>query len=115
MAIKNTFFFHVCSEAAISNGWDYENSPADFMLAQDDKVLSGMVYSVGGFELREIDIAMAAKGQATDDFKEFWDNYAENIMYADAKDDGVVLQSMHSGSSDLLFVKDVRSMVAGWK
>lgn len=111
------FFFHVASEFAIANGWDFEKDLTEFYTENTELVekLTNSMYlelSKANVTLTEWDCFQASKGIATESFQEFWNTYAKGLFH-DAPDNAVVIQSMHSGSSDYLYVKDVKELVSG--
>lgn len=111
------FFFHVASEFAIANGWDFEQDLNDFYTENTElaeKLTKSMYLELSNHKasISEWDCFQASKGVATESFQEFWNTYAKGLFH-DAPDNAVVLQSMHSGSSDYLYVKDVKELVSG--
>ncbi|EJO9850561.1 hypothetical protein NVD72_004787 [Salmonella enterica] len=99
------YFGHVTMEFAISKGWDFEQDLAEFYKDIDLNV-PYMGLSTGQ-EITEGDVFKASQGEVTPSFAAFWLGLT---LKEDAPDDGVFMQSMHSGSSDYLYVKDVREI-----
>ncbi|QXV84388.1 hypothetical protein bas34_0092 [Escherichia phage SelmaRatti] len=97
------YFGHVTMEFAISKGWDFEQDLAEFYKDIDLNV-PYMGLSTGQ-EITEADVFKASQGEITPSFATFWSGFT---IKEEAPDDDVFMQSMHSGSSDMLFVKDVR-------
>ena len=99
------YFGHVTMQFALMHGWDLEEELADFYEKVDLNVPFAELGT--GEVLLEADIFKASQGDVTPGFAKFW----LGITLKDgAPDDGVVMQSMHSGSSDYLFVKDVKEL-----
>lgn len=97
------FFSHVSMQFALMKGWDMEQDLAEFYKGVDlDEPYASLNT---GQTITEGDIFEASRGVVTPSFAEFWNGIT---LKEDAPDDGVFMQSMHSGSSDMLFVKDVR-------
>jgi hypothetical protein len=110
------FFWHVASGYAIRNGWDFETPLREFYAAHPEKeaALADQSYvSLGDIVVSEADVLFAYEGVVTANFEVFFTNLNNGWKEKDAKFTGeeVVLQSMHSGSSDYLFVKDVWELV----
>lgn len=108
MKIKTSFFWHLFSETAIRNGWDFEEDFDIFVLKMKDEVLDLVAFTAYGNDLTERDIYTASKGIATDNFIKFY-----KTIYDNCKNDSshkCVHASMHSGSSDYLFVSDLEQM-----
>ncbi|ECJ3451768.1 hypothetical protein BNKMLPFJ_00122 [Escherichia phage vB_EcoS-26175IV] len=99
------YFGHVTMEFAISKGWDFEQDLAEFYKDIDLNV-PYMGLSTGQ-EITEGDVFKASQGEVTPGFAKFWLGLT---LKEDAPEDGVVMQSMHSGSSDYLFVSDVKEL-----
>lgn len=99
------YFGHVTIEFAISKGWDFEQDLAEFYKDIDLNV-PYMGLSTGQ-ELTEYDVFKASQGEITPSFAEFWLGIT---LKDNAPDEGVVMQSMHSGSSDYLYVRDVKEL-----
>lgn len=102
------FFHHLTAEYAISLGWDFEEQLADFY---SDKDLMVAAYSIrsSGKELTELDIFEASKGNATTSFKDFFIDLLAKSTHM--SDETPLLVSMHSGSSDYLFVGEAKKMI----
>ncbi|QIN99353.1 hypothetical protein HWD21_gp143 [Salmonella phage oldekolle] len=99
------YFGHVTIEFAISKGWDFEQDLAEFYKDIDLNV-PYMGLSTGQ-EITEADVFKASQGEVTPSFAAFW----LGITLKDtAPDEGVFMQSMHSGSSDYLYVRDVKEL-----
>ena len=99
------YFGHVTMEFAISKGWDFEQDLAEFYKDIDLNV-QYMGLSTGQ-EITEGDVFKASQGEITPSFAEFWLGIT---LKDNAPDEGVVMQSMHSGSSDYLYVRDVKEL-----
>lgn len=99
------YFGHVTMEFAISKGWDFEQDLAEFYKDIDLNV-QYMGLSTGQ-EITEADVFKASQGEITPSFAEFWLGVT---LKDNAPDEGVVMQSMHSGSSDYLYVRDVKEL-----
>lgn len=99
------YFGHVTMEFAISKGWDFEQDLAEFYKDIDLNV-PYMGLSTGQ-EITEADVFKASQGEVTPSFAEFWLGIT---LKDNAPDEGVVMQSMHSGSSDYLYVRDVKEL-----
>ncbi|EJT0117306.1 hypothetical protein NVX19_003571 [Salmonella enterica] len=99
------FFGHVTMQFALMKGWDMEQELDEFYKTVD---LTEEYASLStGETITEGDIFAASCGEVTPSFAAFWNGIT---LKEDAPDDGVFMQSMHSGSSDYLFVKDVREI-----
>lgn len=111
-----SFFFHVASEFAIGQGWDFVQDLTDFY--KDNPNLAAKlnesiyVQIQDSVSLSEWDVLQASNSVATEGFQQFWLEFAKGL-YSTAPDNAVILQSMHSGSSDYLYVKDIRELVSG--
>lgn len=108
MKIKTSFFWHMFSETVIRNGWDFEEDFDIFVLKMKDEVLDSVAFTAYGNDLTERDIYAACKGIATEGFTKFY-----KTIYDHCKNDSdhkCVQSSMHSGSSDYLFVSDLEQM-----
>ncbi|EJB4242348.1 hypothetical protein MT068_001424 [Salmonella enterica] len=97
------FFGHVTMQFALMKGWDMEQELDEFYKTIDLDVDYAALST--GENVTERDIFKASQGEVTPGFAKFW---VAITLKEDAPDDGVVMQSMHSGSSDMLFVKDVK-------
>lgn len=109
MKIKTSFFWHLFSETAIRNGWDFEEDFDIFVLKMKDEVLDSVAFTAYGNDLTERDIYAACKGIATDSFIKFYRTIYNNCKTA-KESHQCVQSSMHSGSSDYLFVSDLEQM-----
>lgn len=99
------YFGHVTIEFAISKGWDFEQDLAEFYKDIDLNVpYMGLSTGQG---ITEADVFKASQGEITPSFAEFWLGIT---LKDNAPDEGVVMQSMHSGSSDYLYVRDVKEL-----
>lgn len=109
MKIKTSFFWHLFSETAIRKGWDFEEDLDIFVLKMKDETLDSVAFTAYGNDITERDIYAASKGIATDNlitfYKEIYNNCKNDSEYS------VVQASMHSGSSDYLFVSDLKQMI----
>lgn len=102
------YFHHVTMEFAISKGWDFEQDLAKYYESHKEIDLSSAYLGLStGQELTEYDVFKASQGEITPSFAEFWLGIT---LKDDAPEDGVLMSSMHSGSSDYLFVKDVKEL-----
>lgn len=109
MKIKTSFFWHLFSETAIRNGWDVEEDFDTFVSKMEDSVLDSVAFTAYGNDLTERDIYEVSKGSATPSFVLFYKTMYENN--ASKNNPNQCIQcSMHSGSSDYLFVEDLESM-----
>uniref|UniRef100_A0AAU8GKT0 Uncharacterized protein n=1 Tax=Salmonella phage PMBT22 TaxID=3153513 RepID=A0AAU8GKT0_9CAUD len=97
------FFAHATAEFAISKGWDFEQELSEFY--KDIDMNTPYMALASGQEFSEGDLFKASQGEVTPGFAAFWSGFT---IKEEAPDDDVFMQSMHSGSSDMLFVKDVR-------
>lgn len=102
------YFGHVTMEFALQHGWDMEKDLSEFYESHKEIDLSSVYLGLStGQELTEYDVFKASQGEITPSFAEFW----LGITLKDsAPDEGVVMQSMHSGSSDYLYVRDVKEL-----
>lgn len=108
MKIKTSFFWHLFSETAIRNGWDFEEDLESFVSKLPFGVMEAYAFSAYDVNLTEYDIYKASSGIATDNFITFY-----KTIYNNCKNDSshkCVQASMHSGSSDYLFVSDLEQM-----
>lgn len=108
MKIKTSFFWHLFSETAIRNGWDFEEDFDIFVLKMKDEVLDSVAFTAYGNDLTERDIYTACKGIATEGFTKFYKTICDHCK--NDSDHKCVQSSMHSGSSDYLFVSDLEQM-----
>lgn len=101
------FFAHVTMEFAIRSGWDFQGDLVDFY--RDNNIDLSVSYAslASGEDISENDIFQASLGVVTPSFAKFW---LAITLKDDAPEDGVVMQSMHSGSSDYLFISDVKEI-----
>jgi hypothetical protein len=121
--MKRSFTSHAALEGAMRNGFDFtsEQQLSDWVTSQSDEFKKSVVWSLGdsSISVTEEDLCLASGGNYTEGFKAFFTQVLANMEKAKedgAKitDDSVVLQSMHSGSSDYLFLKDLREAVESW-
>ena len=109
MKIKKGFFWHLFSETAIRNGWDFEEDFNVFVSKMSDETLDAVAFTAYENDITERDIYEASNGVATDSFIKFY-----KTIYEKCKDNKethqCVQSSMHSGSSDYLFVSDLKEM-----
>lgn len=113
--MKQSFFHHTAMETAISNGWDFEQDLVQFYEQHEDKekILSGTVWEVKGCIVTEEDVLYASKGAITEAMYIMFSTYLKGVYPAswERSPSPTVLTSMHSGSSDYLFLKDVKELV----
>ncbi len=109
MKIKTSFFWHLFSETAIRNGWDFEEDFDNFVLKMKDEVLDSVAFTAYGNDLTERDIYSASKGVMTEGFIKFYKTIYDNCK-TNKESHQCVQSSMHSGSSDYLFVSDLEQM-----
>lgn len=118
--MKTSFFTHVAMEFALRNGWDFEANLIDFWKGREEE-LTSICYEVvvtGEYKeqygelvkLTEADILLMSQGKYNQACIDFWTYYSK-IIKPEVPDNATVLQSMHSGSSDMLFVSDIKAMV----
>lgn len=118
--MKTSFFTHVAMEFALRNGWDFEANLVDFWKGREEE-LTSICYEVvvtGEYKeqygelvkLTEADILLMSQGKYNQDCIDFWTYYSK-IIKPEVPDNATVLQSMHSGSSDMLFVSDIKAMI----
>lgn len=115
MKVKTSFFWHLASETAIRNGWDYEEDFNEFFEKLDSKILDSVAFEAYGNQLTERDIYQASNGIASTGFTKFY-----KTIYEKCKEKGtstplsrktsLIQQSVHSGSSDYLFFSDLEEM-----
>jgi hypothetical protein len=106
------FWWHVASEFALMNGWDMEQDYCEWAEANMQLLHDNKCYSCAGNDVTEYDIAQAGQGKATVAF-DMWLRAYHVGLKPTAPDNACVLMSMHSGSSDYMFVKDVKEMCNG--
>lgn len=110
--MSRSFFHHVAAEFAIQHGWDFEQDLSEFHKTSGADLNSPYLKfdlkdGSASAILSEGDVLEASQGNYTDNFKAFW----KLIEFKeDAPDDGVVFQSMHSGSSDYLTVSEIKEL-----
>lgn len=109
MKIKTSFFWHLASETAIRNGWDYKEDFNEFFEKLDSKILDSVAVVAYGNWLTERDIYQASNGIASTGFTKFYKTIYEKCKEKDTKT-SIVQQSVHSGSSDYLFFSDLEEM-----
>lgn len=106
------FFFHVSCEYLLSKGWDLEEDPFDFI----EKVEGGLTDKFctinhpdgSKYHVTEYEIALAGAGIDTLGLRKYMESYGRAIASnSEATPDKMCGASMHSGSSDYLYVRDV--------
>ena len=113
--MKQSFFHHTAMETAISNGWDFKQDLVEFYEQHEDKekILSRTVWEVKGCIVTEEDVLYASKGAITEAMYIMFSTYLAGVKPSSwgIVPSPTVLVSMHSGSSDYLFLKDVKGLV----
>lgn len=106
------FFHHYSLQFGIKTGWDFEQDYADFVNENLEEFKDSVCLTLTTIDLdvTEYDIAMLALGVVTET-GEVLLGALLNIA-KDYTDSIVLLSSMHSGSSDYLYVKDIRDLFA---
>lgn len=116
------FFHHLFSETAIGNNWDYEQSLPEFVteiIKNKPAVMKAEAFVIasrhGEAKLTELDVYLASQNKVTESFANFYTIYYKGLTEKGLAENPVVQQSMHSGSSDYLFRKDIEAMVEKYK
>lgn len=117
--MKQSFFHHTAMETAIRNGWDFEQNLTEFYNTHErgSAILGGVVWEIKGLQVTESDVLCASCGTITHDLYLMFSEYLKGVKTSawDIEVSPVVLQSMHSGSSDYLFLKDIKELVDEYK
>ncbi len=103
------FFYHVACESAIANHWDYEQDLFTWAIHGGRTYLENPVWSLGEITVNETDILQATQGNITPTLRLFFSVVVDNLV--GNPDDTVVMQSMHSGSSEYLYLKDLKEII----
>lgn len=106
---KNHFFWHLASENAIRIGWDFDSNIDVAYIGKPEELLKEVYKTASGLVITEGDVLEASKGNVTPAFEAFFTQVHTNTSHLDPDD--VILCSMHSGSSEYLYVKDITEMV----
>jgi hypothetical protein len=106
---NNHFFYHLAAENAIRLGWDFDSDMAVAYIGKPEELEKPVLVLASGDSLTEGDVLEASKGIVTPNLEVFFCKLHDDVSHLDS--DKVVLSSMHSGSSDYLYVKDIIEMV----
>lgn len=106
---NNHFFYHLAAENAIRLGWDYDSDIDVAYIGKPEELDKPVLEHASGDILTERDVLEASKGNVTPSFEAFFTKVYNGVSHLDS--DMAVLSSMHSGSSDYLYVKDIVEMV----
>ena len=94
----------------LTQGYPMDGSPVEWYAENSDK-FTEVALTFGGEELLESDVAQFAwKDNVTPQMRKFFEQAGE--MSKDLAGNDVLMQSMHSGSSDYLYVKNIRKWLA---
>lgn len=112
------FWDHYSMRFGISLGWDFEQPYKEFVEQHEKEFAEANAMTITheeyGCEVSELDIAKLGFGEVTPNalnILKMYKRHADGTCscgHGELADDAVVLQSMHSGSSDMLFIKDIR-------
>ncbi len=103
------FMFHYSLQYLLSIGFDICDGDHEEFVAQNPDKMAAVTFTLKstGVDVTELDIYKASQGEATEAMQSLikqWD-----LMIKEDTDDlATVLVSMHSGSSDYLYAKDIR-------
>ncbi|QHJ82239.1 MAG: hypothetical protein [Bacteriophage sp.] len=106
---NNHFFYHLAAENAIRLDWDFETELSEVYKDKPEELDKPVLEHASGDILTERDVLEASKGNVTPSFEVFFTKVYNGVSHLDS--DMAVLSSMHSGSSDYLYVKDIVEMV----
>lgn len=116
------FFHHLFLETAIRNEWDYEQDLSEFvieLIMKKPEVMKAVAFTLasvyGEAKLTELDIYLASQNKVTESLANFYTTYYKGLTEKGLAENPVIQQSMHSGSSDYLFRKDIEAMVEKYK
>jgi len=111
--MKKSFFYHVAIETALRYGWDLEQDLDEFLGGLPKVILNEPVWQVNTLIAHERDVIEASKGVVTEKLYEMFKEFLKGVKPEAflISPSPVVLASMHSGSSDYLYLHDVKELV----